>query len=219
MAIPVMILGESGSGKTRSLKNLNPKETILIQPIKKPLPFRAAGWDKFDLKAKTGSVLRTDDYAVIKSICLNAHKKGVKYIVIDDAQYIMLNASLRRADEVGFKKFTDFARDYVDLVTTIANCESDTIVYFMTHTEESEQGKVVAKTVGKMINQQVCLEGLFSIVLRCMCSDGQHYFTTKTSGMDCVKTPEEMFDADRIENDLLNVSNSINNYYGVSTNV
>lgn len=215
MAIPVMILGESGSGKTRSLKNLNPKETILIQPIKKPLPFKAAGWDKFDGKTKVGSVLRTDDYAVIKSVCLNAHKKGVKYIVVDDAQYIMLNESLRRSDETGFKKFTDIAKNYVDLVTTISNCESDVIVYFMTHTEESEQGKVIAKTVGKMINQQVCLEGLFSIVLRCMNSDGQHYFTTKTSGMDCVKTPEEMFEGDRIDNDLLNVSNSINNYYGV----
>lgn len=215
MAIPVMILGDSGSGKTRSLKRLNPKETILIQPIKKPLPFKDAGWDKFDLAAKSGSVLRTDDYSVIKSICLNAHKKGVKQIIIDDAQYIMLNESLRRSAETGFAKFTDMAKSYVDLVTTIANCDSDIIVYFMTHTEESEQGKVIAKTVGKMINQQVCLEGLFSIVLRCMCSDGQHFFTTKTSGMDCVKTPEEMFQGDKIENDLLSVSKSINDYYGV----
>ena len=105
MAIPVMILGDSGSGKTRSLKHLDPKETILIQPIKKPLPFRAKGWDKFDMTTKTGSVLRTDDYNVIKGICLNAHKKGIKQIIIDDAQYIMMNESLRRSDETGFKKF------------------------------------------------------------------------------------------------------------------
>ena len=215
MSYPVMILGESGSGKTRSIKNLNPKETIIIQPIKKPLPFRPAGWDKFDSESKTGSVLHTDDYGVIKSICLNAHKKGVKQVIIDDAQYIMLNASLRRVDETGFKKFTEFARDYVDLITAITSCESDLIVYFMTHTQENEQGKITAKTVGKMIDQQVCLEGLFSIVMRCMASDGQHYFTTKTSGMDCVKTPEEMFPSERIENDLLITSNAINEYYGV----
>lgn len=215
MAVPVMILGESGSGKTRSLKNLNPKETIIIQPIKKPLPFRSAGWEPFNLKEKTGSVLRTDDYNVIKSICLNSHKKGIKQVIIDDSQYIMMNESLRRSDETGFKKFVDFAKNYVDLVTSVANCDSDIIVYFMTHTEETESGRITAKTVGKMINQQVCLEGLFSIVLRCMCSDGQHYFTTKTSGMDCVKTPEEMFSVDKIENDLLIVSQSINDYYGV----
>ncbi len=215
MAIPVMILGESGSGKTRSLKNLNPKETILIQPIKKPLPFRAKGWDKFDMTTKTGSVLRTDDYGLIKGICLNAHKKGVKQVIIDDAQYIMLNESLRRSDETGFRKFTDMAKGYVDLITTIANCESDLVVYFMTHTQTSEDGKIIAKTVGKMIDQQVCLEGLFSIVLRCMVSDGNHFFTTKTSGMDCVKTPEDMFESDQIENDLLNTTNAINEYYGV----
>ncbi len=214
MAIPVMILGDSGSGKTRSLKHLDPKETILIQPIKKPLPFRAKGWDKFDMATKTGSVLRTDDYNLIKSICLNAHKKGIKQVIVDDAQYIMMNESLRRSDETGFKKFVEFAKSYVDLITTIANSESDIVVYFMTHTQESESGKLTPKTVGKMIDQQVCLEGLFSIVLRCMVSDGKHYFTTKTSGMDCVKTPEEMFESDQIENDLLLTTNAINEYYG-----
>lgn len=214
MAIPVMILGDSGSGKTRSLKHLDPKETILIQPIKKPLPFRAKGWDKFDMATKTGSVLRTDDYNLIKNICLNAHKKGIKQVIVDDAQYIMMNESLRRSDETGFKKFVEFAKSYVDLITTIANSESDIIVYFMTHTQESESGKLTPKTVGKMIDQQVCLEGLFSIVLRCMVSDGKHYFTTKTSGMDCVKTPEDMFESDQIENDLLLTTNAINEYYG-----
>lgn len=215
MAVPVMILGESGSGKTRSLKNLNPKETIIIQPIKKPLPFRSAGWEPFNLKEKTGSVLRTDDYNVIKSICLNSHKKGIKQVIIDDAQYVMMNESLRRSDETGFKKFVDFAKNYVDLVTSIANCDSDIIVYFMTHTEETESGRITAKTVGKMINQQVCLEGLFSIVLRCIASDGRHYFTTKTNGIDCVKTPEDMFDCDHIDNDLFNVSNAIYDFYKI----
>lgn len=215
MAYPVMILGESGSGKTRSIKNLDPSETIIVQPIKKPLPFRSAKWVEFDVKEKKGSVIRTDSYEAIKKLCLNAHRVGYKQIIIDDAQYIMMNESLRRSDETGFKKFTDMAKGYVDLITTITNSDSNLVVYFMTHTEESESGKVIAKTVGKMINQQVCLEGLFSIVLRCMSSDGQHYFTTKTNGMDCVKTPEEMFESDRIENDLLITTKAITEYYGV----
>ena len=209
-----MILGESGSGKTRSLKNLDPNETMLIQPIKKPLPFRSATWKTWDKKEKTGSVVVSDQYSVIKAVINGCAQYGKKYVIIDDAQYIMLNEALRRSDETGFKKFTDIAKGYVDLVTFITNHQSDLIVYLMTHTDSDENGKVKAKTVGKMIDSQVCLEGLFSIVMRCIAHDGNHYFTTKTNGADCVKTPEEMFTQEKIENDLAHTSAEIIKYYG-----
>lgn len=215
MAIPVMVLGDSGSGKTRSLKNLNPDETIVIQPIRKPLPFRSAEWKSFDKEAKKGSVIVSDQYAAINWCIANAESMGKTTIIIDDAQYIMANESLRRSSEKGFDKFTEMAKGYVDMVMFAANHPSNVMVYFMTHTQTNEFGEVKAKTVGKMIDQQIVLEGLFSIVLRCLAKDGRHFFTTKTNGSDCVKTPEEMFESSEIENDLSLVNKSIKDYYGV----
>lgn len=212
MAIPIMILGESGSGKTRSAKTLDPSETLIIQPIKKPLPFRSAEWKQWDKTTKSGSVIKTDKYQIIKSWIDAAESLGKKFIIIDDAQYIMLFDELRRSEETGFKKFAEMAKDYVELVTHITNHESKLIVYFMTHIETSEDGHVTAKTTGKMIREKVVLEGLFSIVLRCHARDGQHYFTTKTNGFDCVKTPEGMFSTDQIENDLTLVNQAVIDY-------
>jgi hypothetical protein len=207
-----MVLGESGSGKTRSAKNLDPAETLIIQPIKKPLPFRSSEWKAWDKESKSCSVIRTDKYQIIKKWIDAAESIGKKTIIIDDAQYIMLNDELRRSDEVGFKKFVEMAKDYVDLITHITNHESKLIVYFMTHIETSEDGRITAKTTGKMIREKVVLEGLFSIVLRCHAKDGQHYFTTHTNGFDCVKTPEEMFSSDQIENDLNIVNQAVIEY-------
>ena len=212
MAIPIMILGDSGSGKTRSAKSLKPEETLIIQPIKKPLPFRSSEWKPWDKDAKSGSVFRCDKYQIIKKWINGAESMGKKYIVIDDAQYIMLNDELRRSDEVGFKKFVEMAKDYVDLITHITNHDSNLIVYFMTHTETQDDGHISAKTTGKMIREKVVLEGLFSIVLRCQVKDGRHFFSTKTNGFDCVKTPEEMFDSDQIENDLGIVNQAVIDY-------
>lgn len=212
MAIPVMILGDSGSGKSRSLKSLNPEETIVIQPIKKPLPFKSKEWKAWDSNSKTGSVVVTSSYEMIKKVIAAAPGYGKKHIIIDDAQYLMLNDELKRTDETGFKKFTDMAKSYVDLITSTANNESDLIVYLMTHTEVNELGEIKAKTTGKMIREKVVLEGLFSIVLRCQAKDGEHFFSTKTNGIDCVKTPEEMFESDKIENDLSIVNKAIINY-------
>lgn len=212
MAIPVMILGDSGTGKTRSIKTLNPQETLVIQPITKPLPFKSSEWKVWNSEKKTGSKIHTESYAMITKIISAAESYGKKYIVIDDAQYLMLNDELKRTDEIGFKKFTDMAKSYVDLIKFITNHKSKLIVYLMTHTETNEQGEIKAKTTGKMIREKVVLEGLFSIVLRCHAKDGKHFFSTKTNGLDCVKTPEEMFNEETIENDLTLVNQAIINY-------
>ncbi len=157
MAIPVMILGDSGSGKSRSMKSLNPEETIVIQPIKKPLPFRSKDWKAWDSESKTGSVVVTSSYEMIKKVIAASPGYGKKYIVIDDAQYLMLNDELKRTDETGFKKFTDMAKSYVDLITSTSNNESDLIVYLMTHTETNELGEMKAKTTSEMVREQVAL--------------------------------------------------------------
>ena len=159
----------------------------------------------FNEKDKTG-------YSALDKWIDAAESLGKKTIVIDDAQYIMLNDELRRSDETGFKKFVEMAKDYVDLITHITNHESNLIVYFMTHIETSEDGRMTAKTTGKMIREKVVLEGLFSIVLRCQVRDGMHFFSTKTNGLDCVKTPEDMFNSDQIENDLSLVNQAVIDY-------
>lgn len=216
MSIAVMVLGESGSGKSRSMKHLDPETTMVIQPVRKPLPFKSANWKPFNKDNPTGSVVVTDQYDLIKRCILNAEKWGKKVIVIDDAQYIMVNESLRRSSETGFTKFTDMAKGYVDLVTTAANADNNVRVYFMTHIQTDDFGFARAKTVGKMIDSQICLEGLFSIVLRCQAKDGRHYFSTKTNGADPVKTPEEMFESGEIENDLASVDAGICDFYGLT---
>ncbi len=211
MSVPVLVLGDSGTGKTRSLKNMNAEETFLIQPKAKPLPFKSSDWAKWDNESKTGSIVRTDNYEAIKKVIGAASKVGKKYVVIDDAQYIMLNEELRRSNETGFKKFTDMAKAFVGLVDFAAGLECGTIIYFMFHTEIDELGELKAKTTGKMIREKVVLEGLFSIVIRANCQDGNHFFSTKKNS-DCVKTPEEMFESDKIENDLNLVNQAIINY-------
>ena len=212
MSIPVMIIGDSGTGKTRSLKHLKPEETFIIQPERKPLPFKSSDWKRWNNETKSGSVVVTDNYDNIKKVIGSASRVGKKFVVIDDAQYIMLNEELRRSDENGFKKFTDMAKNYVGLVSFVTNLPDNIIVYFMTHTETNEQGEIKAKTTGKMIREKVVLEGLFSIVLRCQYKDGVHFFSTKTNGLDCVKTPEDMFESETIENDLNLVNEAIINY-------
>ena len=213
MSIPVMILGESGSGKSTSIEYLGAEKTLVIQPIKKPLPFKSKDWLPFDQKTKKGSVVHSDNYDTIKKIVNNAERLGKEYVVIDDANYIMVNESLRRADETGFRKFSDMARGYVDLVTHVANHPSGIKVFFMTHIQIDESGFQRAKTVGKMIDSQVCLEGLFSIVLKAQKLDGKHVFKVVTNGQDCVKTPRGMFDGEIIDNDLVIVNEKINEFY------
>lgn len=216
MSIAVMVLGESGAGKSRSMINLDPAKTLVIQPIKKPLPFRSANWKPFTKDNPEGSIVVTDSHDTIKRCIMSAQSWGKDHVIIDDAQYIMVNESLRRSSETGFNKFTEMAKGYVDLVTTAANANNDVRVYFMTHIQTDDFGFARAKTVGKMIDSQVCLEGLFSIVLRCYGKDGRHYFSTKTSGADPVKTPEEMFEAGEIDNDLQSVDAMICDYYGIT---
>ena len=150
-------------------------------------------------------------YTQIKS---NMTKGNFKTYVIDDSQYLMAFEMFDRAKEIGYNKFTDVALNFRSLVDfVIKSAPDDTIVYFLHHTETTDTGKIKAKTSGKMLDNQLTLEGLFSIVLLCKTDGQEHYFETQSDGYTTCKSPMEMFPA-RIDNDLKMVDTTIREYYG-----
>lgn len=200
MGIPVLILGESGSGKSASLRNFEPVDVSIFNVAGKPLPFR-----------KKLPTMTTADYGQIMAGISKSQKKA---FVIDDSQYLMCFESFARAKDAGFGKFTDFALHFYNLVQfVIRQTPADVIVYFLHHTEtDSNTGKVKAKTMGKMLDNQLTLEGLFSIVLQCATDGKKHTFITQSDGYTTCKSPMDMFPPE-VENDLKMVDQTIRNYY------
>ena len=208
MSIAAFILGESGTGKSTSMRSMNPAETLLIQAIKKPLPFRSSGW-KY-LSKEGGNILVCDQSA--QNIAA-MHKTQRPIIVIDDFQYILANEFMRRTDERGFDKFTDIGKHAWDILCAASSLPDHVRVYILSHTETSESGRVKAKTIGRMLDEKITIEGMFSIVMRTSIINGQYLFSTKNNGSDTVKTPLGLFDADHIDNDLAAVDAAIVDYY------
>ena len=210
MGIPVLILGESGSGKSASLRNFDPGKVAIFNVAGKPLPFRAKLPSISTVKQ--GDNFRRVNYT---DITAGLSRGKVKSYVIDDSQYLMAFEELDRAKETGYNKFTDMALNFSGLVRYIIDfLPQDTIVYFLHHVETTEQGKIKAKTVGKMIDSKLTLEGLFSIVLLCEASADGHHFITQSDGYTTAKSPMEMFDK-VIDNDLAMVDTTIREYWNL----
>ena len=200
MAIAVMIMGASGSGKSASMRNFKGSEVGVINVANKPLPFQS------DIKT-----FNSDRYEEIEQVLKKATAKS---LVIDDSQYLMANEFMRRATETGFQKFTDIGRNFWALVTMInQELPPDVIVYFMQHTEINDSGKEKAKTIGKLLDEKITVEGLFTIVLKTEVVDGRYMFSTQTNGADTVKTPMGLFEESLIENDLKAVDVRIREFY------
>lgn len=200
MAITTYVLGQSGSGKSFSIKNLNPKETTLIKLVNKPLPFRC--------DEQPATFFTTN----VKEILGIMNKSRRPIIVIDDFQYFMsLNYSYTTTN--GFEKFNEINKAFLDIVLTACNgMQPYQRVYILSHTLE-EDGKTRMKTLGKFIDEKITPEGLVSIVLQTHIENGQNYFLTQNDGNTTVKTPFEMFDSDKIPNDLEYVDTQICSYY------
>lgn len=204
MGIPVLILGESGSGKSCSLRNFEKEEVAIYNVAGKPLPFK-----------KQLNKANNVSYQEIKT---NMYKKNFKKYVIDDSQYLMAFEMFDKAKETGYNKFTDVALNFRNLIDfVIKKMPEDTIVYFLHHTETTETGKIKAKTSGKMLDNQLTLEGLFSIVLLCKTDGKEHYFETQSDGYTTCKSPMDMFET-RIDNDLKKVDEIIREYYELNKN-
>lgn len=194
-----MILGESGSGKSTSLRNFDPDEIGIFNVASKPLPFRK----------KLKKINRATYETILKG--LSAAK--LKCYAIDDSQYLLAFEAFDHAKETGYGKFTDIALNFRNLIDfVIRGTPGDCIVYFLHHTEITDTGRVKAKTIGKMLDNQLTVEGLFSIVLLCKTDGTRHYFETQSDGYTTAKSPMEMFERE-IDNDLKMVDTTIREYY------
>ncbi len=209
MSIATFILGESGTGKTTSLRNLDPAKTLLIQAVRKPLPFRSKGWAVRTKEGK-GNIYQTDNAV---NIVTAMQKASFDVIVIDDFQYILANEYMRRTGETGYQKFTDIGRSAWDILMAASALEDHKRVYILAHTDTNEQGRIKAKSIGKMLDEKITMEGLLTVVLRTLVRDGEFYFSTKNSGNDTVKSPIGLFDDEFIPNDLALVDKAITDFY------
>lgn len=202
MANAILIIGESGNGKSSSMRNHSDGENILvIQSIDKQLPF----------KNKITKIV-SDNYEKIKE---EMKKTSADIIVLDDVQYLMSNEFMRRATEKGYDKFSEIAQGFWDLVNSIKDLPANKRVYLLGHTQCDDRGTERFKTIGKLLDEKITIEGMFTIVLKAVVNDSRYCFTTQTNGSDTVKSPIGMFDSVLIENDLKYVDEKICNYYEI----
>lgn len=199
-SIPVLIMGASGTGKSFSFRNLPPEETAIISVAKSELPFRNKTGLKF---------VECDDYAKIAS-AIQGTKKRI--ICLDDTGYLMQFENFDKAMIKGYDKHTEMAKHYADLLKTIRKLDGEKIVYMTIH-EDIIDGISKPKTTGKMINDNLCIEGLLNIVFRSVIKEGEHVFQTRSAGDSVAKTPYEMYEEEFIPNDLAEIDKTIREYY------
>lgn len=215
MALPVLVIGRSGSGKTYSLKNFKPEEVGIISVEKGRLPFKSdlkvVRVKKFDSADASPAQINVARYQWIK---LMIEKSKTKSVVIDDSQYLLANELFDRANEKGYEKFTNMAANFRDLIHFVNELEDENkIVYFLHHSELDADGREKVKTIGKMLDEKLSVEGCFDVVI--FCQDNK--FFTQSNGQSVAKTPEGMFELE-IPNDLKFVDSTIREYYGMAKN-
>jgi hypothetical protein len=218
MSNTVLVIGESGVGKSTSIRNLDPSETFIINVLDKPLPFK--GYRKNYIKMKDwndreGNYYSSDIHAnIIKCIgIINTEMPHIKNIVIDDWQYTMCNEYMRRATETGFAKFTEIGQHAWQIINALSNCKPDMNGFVLSHNDTDQNGKMKCKTIGKMLDEKITVEGMFVIVLHCIIVDGQHKMLTQNNGQYIAKSPMGMFDKKLIDNDLAYVKEQMNLYF------
>lgn len=198
-SVPILMIGASGTGKSTSLRNFKGDEVAVINVLGKPLPFKS------DIKAP-----KCDSYEVILNSIKNTDKKT---IIIDDAGYLLTNEFMNKSSIKGYDKYNEMANNFFNLVNGIKTIEGGKTVYLIMHEDIDEYGNVKPKTIGKLLDDKVNLQGMFTICIRSMFDNGNYIFRLKTNGQDCVKTPFGMFENDTMENDLKEFDKIVREYY------
>lgn len=220
----ILILGESGNGKSSSLRNLNPKETFIISTTSKPLPWR--GWKKNYVKFHpkdnpTGNWYQTSKSSQIVKIIqlINSKMPQIKNIVVDDLQYTMAFEYMDRRTETGFQKFSDIGGDFTDLLRAADGMRDDMKLIFTSHSENTGDAMNphwTLKTVGKMVSEKITPEGLFTYVFYAkVMNEGDkmsYKLLTNTDGEHVAKTPMDMFSEMYVDNDIAEIIKVIDAY-------
>ena len=198
-SVPVLLIGQSGSGKSTSLRNFTRDEVAVVNVLGKPLPFKS------DIKAP-----KCDNYEQILKAISGTKKKT---IVIDDANYLITNEFMNKSSVKGFDKYNEMGNNFFSLINGIKNIEGGKTVYLIMHEDTDENGNVKPKTIGKLLDDKVNIQGMFTICIRSMFDSGNYIFRLRTNGQDCVKTPFGMFDKETMENDLKEFDKIVREYY------
>ena len=198
-SVPVLLIGKSGSGKSASMRNFKKEEIAIANVLGKPLPFKS------NLDAP-----KVDNYDILLKAIQNTDKK---VIVVDDANYLITNEFMNKSSVKGFDKYNEMGNNFFNLINGIKNIEGGKTVYLIMHEDTDDEGNVKPKTIGKLLDDKVNIQGMFTICLRSMYDNGNYIFRLKTNGQDCVKTPIGLFDEEQMENDLKLVDTKIREYY------
>ena len=204
-SVPILLIGASGTGKSTSLRNFKGDEVAVVNVLGKPLPFKS------DIKAP-----KCDSYEIILKAIENTDKKT---IVIDDAGYLLTNEFMNKSSVKGYDKYNEMANNFFNLINGIKNIEGGKTVYLIMHEDTNEFGEVKPKTIGKLLDDKVNIQGMFTICIRTLYENGNYIFRLKTNGQDCVKTPFGMFENDIMENDLKEFDKIVRDYYELDKKV
>lgn len=210
-----LIIGESGTGKSSSIRKLDPKETFIINVLNKPLPFKGYKQNYKVLNEKgQGNYCASDDYLKIIKIIkyVNEKRPEIKNLIIDDWQYTMCNEFMRRASENGFAKFTEIGQHAWSIIKALTDCRDDLYCFVLSHSDSDANGKVKCKSIGKMLDEKITIEGMFTVVLHTQVIDGHYRFLTQFDGTHLAKSPDGMFDDQYLPNDLAFVKQKMLQY-------
>lgn len=205
----VFIIGRPGTGKSYSMRNFPKGKLAVINVQGKILPFKGSGEIEMTSTDRSERIVQA----------LDIYSKKFKSIVVDDFQYTMANEFMRRSAEKGYDKFTEIGRHAWDIASKVTELPADVIVYVMCHTDRDDEGNEKIKTIGKLLDEKICLEGMSTIVLKTNVADGVYTFLTQNNGKDTVKSPADMFPTYAIDNDLYYVDQKIRSYYGLGEHV